>query len=98
MRTRRMTAPPDLREYDVKIADVRREKEAAIDSQYFEKAAGLRDTEEQLIEKKDLREKECKAGDMDLPAEVNEGLTAQVLPSTTGSPAVKLTDAEARQP
>src|SRR6202035_5208286 len=38
MRIRRMTAPPDLREYDEKIAQVRKEKESAIDSQDFEKA------------------------------------------------------------
>ena len=39
MRIRRMTAPPDLREFDEKIADARREKESAIDAQDFEKAA-----------------------------------------------------------
>ena len=44
-----MTAPPDLREYDEKIAQVRRDKESAIDSQDFEKAAALRDSEHQLI-------------------------------------------------
>src|ERR1700693_1901117 len=43
MRIRRMTAPPDLREFDEKIADARREKESAIDAQDFEKAASLRD-------------------------------------------------------
>ena len=43
MRIRRMTAPPDLREFDEKIADVRREKESAIDAQDFERAAKLRD-------------------------------------------------------
>ncbi|MEF2527666.1 hypothetical protein [Streptomyces sp. CS62] len=32
MRIRRMTAPPDLREFDEKIAGVRRDKESAIDS------------------------------------------------------------------
>ena len=58
MRIRRMTAPPDLREYDEKIAQVRREKESAIDSQDFEKAIALRDNEKQLIAKKDAREKE----------------------------------------
>ena len=52
MRIRRMTAPPDLREYDERIAQVRREKESAIDSQDFEKAAALRDTEKQLLAKK----------------------------------------------
>ena len=60
MRIRRMTAPPDLRDFDERIADVRREKESAIDSQDFEKAASLRDTEKQLIDKKDAREKEWK--------------------------------------
>jgi ATP-dependent Clp protease ATP-binding subunit ClpC len=39
MRIRRMTAPPDLREFDEKIADARREKESAIDAQDFEKAS-----------------------------------------------------------
>jgi UvrB/uvrC motif len=76
-RTRRMTAPPDLRDFDEKIADVRRDKASAIDSQDFEKAAALRDTEKQLIEKTDAREKESKVGDMDAAAEVNEELIAR---------------------
>jgi ATP-dependent Clp protease ATP-binding subunit ClpC len=94
MRIRRMTAPPDLREFDEKIADVRRDKESAIDSQDFEKAAALRDKEKQLIEKKDIREKEWKAGDMDAVAEVNEELIAEVLATATGIPVFKLTEAE----
>lgn len=61
MRIRRMTAPPDLREYDEKIADVRRDKESAIDAQDFEKAAALRDSEKQLLGQKAQREKEWKA-------------------------------------
>ncbi len=97
MRIRRMTAPPDLREYDEKIADVRREKESAIDSQDFEKAAALRDNEKQLIAKKDAREKEWKAGDMDLPAEVNEELIAEVLATATGIPVFKLTEEESQR-
>jgi ATP-dependent Clp protease ATP-binding subunit ClpC len=40
----RMTAPPDLREFDEKIAEVRREKESAIDGQDFEKAAACATT------------------------------------------------------
>ncbi len=48
LRIRRMTAPPDLREYDEKIGDVRQRKEAAIDGQDFEAAARLRDEEKQL--------------------------------------------------
>src|SRR5258708_2206271 len=45
MRIRRMTAPPDLREFDEKIADVRREKESAIDSQDFERRRAPRQRE-----------------------------------------------------
>ena len=97
MRIRRMTAPPDLRDFDERIADVRREKESAIDSQDFEKAASLRDTEKQLIDKKDLREKEWKAGDMDTPAEVNEELIAEVLATATGIPVFKLTEEESQR-
>ena len=89
-----MTAPPDLREFDEKIADVRREKESAIDAQDFEKAASLRDDEKQLLQAKAKREKEWKAGDMDVVAEVNEELIAEVLATATGIPVFKLTEEE----
>ena len=62
MRIRRMTAPPGLRKSDEKIAEVRREKESAIDSQDFEKAAALRGTEKQLTGKKDAGEKDAGRG------------------------------------
>ena len=97
MRIRRMTAPPDLRDFDEKIAGVRREKESAIDSQDFEKAAALRDNENQLIAKKDAREKEWKTGDMDAVAEVNEDLIAEVLATATGIPVFKLTEEESQR-
>src|SRR5713226_4810796 len=97
VRIRRMTAPPDLREFDEKIAQVRREKESAIDSQDFEKAAALRDTEKQLLAKKTTREKEWKAGDMDVVAEVNEELIAEVLAIATGIPVFKLTEEESQR-
>lgn len=94
MRIRRMTAPPDLREFDEKIAGVRRDKESAIDSQDFEKAASLRDKEKQLLAAKAKREKEWKAGDMDVVAEVDGELIAEVLATATGIPVFKLTEEE----
>src|SRR6266513_2773925 len=97
MRIRRMTAPPDLREFDEKIAGARREKESAIDSQDFEKDAALRDNEKKLIEQKDAREKEWKDGDMDVVAEVNEELIAEVLATATGIPVFKLTEEESQR-
>ncbi|MCK2237791.1 MULTISPECIES: ATP-dependent Clp protease ATP-binding subunit [unclassified Crossiella] len=94
MRIRRMTAPPDLREFDEKIADVRRDKESAIDAQDFERAAKLRDAEKQLLGQKAEREKQWKAGDLDVVAEVDEEQIAEVLANWTGIPVFKLTEEE----
>jgi ATP-dependent Clp protease ATP-binding subunit ClpC len=92
LRIRRMTAPPDLREFDDRIAEVRKEKESAIDAQDFEAAANLRDSEKQLIAEKSQREREWKAGDMDVVAEVDEKLIAEVLALMTGIPVTDLSE------
>ena len=94
LRIRRMTAPPELKEFDEKIAKVRLEKESAIDGQDFEKAAGLRDDEKNLLNEKAKREAEWKAGDMDVVAEVDEELIAEVLAASTGIPVFKLSEEE----
>jgi ATP-dependent Clp protease ATP-binding subunit ClpA len=54
----RMTVPDDLREAEEQLAQVRREKEAAIDAEDFERAAGLRDQERQLRERAAERERQ----------------------------------------
>ena len=46
-----MTRPPDVKEIEKEIDDIRVEKEAAIKAQDFEKAASLRDTEKQAKDK-----------------------------------------------
>src|SRR6201999_4220871 len=94
MRIRRMTAPPDLREFDERIAEVRREKESAIDAQDFEKAASLRDKEKTLLVERAKREQEWKAGDLDVVAEVDDEQIAEVLATWTGIPVFKLTEEE----
>ncbi len=94
LRIRRMTVPPEIREYDDKIAAARKEKESAIDGQDFEKAAALRDKEKSLITEKADKEKNWKAGDLDVVAEVDEELIAEVLSTATGIPVFKLTEAE----
>ena len=94
MRIRRMTAPPDLREFDEKIANVRRDKESAIDAQDFERAAHLRDQEKQLLGQKSEREKQWKSGDLDVIAEVDDEQIAEVLANWTGIPVFKLTEEE----
>src|SRR5256886_879894 len=94
MRIRRMTAPPDLRDFDERIAQVRRDKESAIDAQDFERAAQLRDREKQLLTQKSQREKEWKAGDLDVVSEVDDEQIAEVLANWTGIPVYKLTEEE----
>jgi ATP-dependent Clp protease ATP-binding subunit ClpC len=89
-----MTVPPEIREYDEKIANVRREKESAIDGQDFEKAASLRDDEKNLINERQEKEKAWKDGALDQVTEVDEELIAQVLSASTGIPVFKLTEEE----
>jgi ATP-dependent Clp protease ATP-binding subunit ClpC len=94
LRIKRMTAPAELREFDEKIANARKEKESAIDGQDFELAASLRDKEKTLIIEKQEAEKHWKATDLDKVTEVDEELIAQVLSASTGIPVFKLTEEE----
>ena len=94
LRIRRMATPPELKEFDDKIVDVRRRKEGAIDAQDFEAAASLRDEEKKLINAKGEREKAWKSGDLDTVAVVDENLIAEVLAKATGIPVGQLSEAE----
>jgi ATP-dependent Clp protease ATP-binding subunit ClpA len=67
----RMTVPDDLREAEEQLAQVRQKKEAAIQAQDFEKAATMRDQEEQLLPRLAEREREWMAG-VDLAAVIEE--------------------------
>jgi ATP-dependent Clp protease ATP-binding subunit ClpC len=93
-RIRRMAAPPGLRDLDEKVAAVRRVKESAIDAQDFERAAALRDVEKSLLAQKAQREREWKAGELDMAVEVDDEQIAEVLAGWTGIPVYKLTEEE----
>jgi ATP-dependent Clp protease ATP-binding subunit ClpC len=94
MRIRRMTAPPDVREIDEKIAEVRLKKESAIDGQDFELAARLRDEERQFQEERSRREQTWRSTEMDILSEIDEEEIAEVLSIWTGIPVFKLTEEE----
>ena len=94
LRIHRMTAPPEIREMDDKIDEVRRDKEAAIDAQDFEKAASLRDQEKQLGEKRAQLEADWKSGEGDRIGTVDEDSIAEILAMSTGIPVFKLTEKE----
>jgi hypothetical protein len=93
-----MTAPPDLREADEQIAQVRRDKESAIDSQDFEKAAALRDTEKQLLARKTSLEKSWKAGDLYVVAEVDDRAVFAAVARIMGISMARLYELEANEP
>jgi ATP-dependent Clp protease ATP-binding subunit ClpA len=59
---------PDLDDVDQEIAQVQREKEAAIDSQDFESAAALRDKEKGLLAARASKENEWAAATGDRPS------------------------------
>ncbi|MEO4038197.1 MULTISPECIES: ATP-dependent Clp protease ATP-binding subunit [Micrococcus] len=94
LRIRRMTVPPEIKAYESRIAEVRTQKEAAIDGQDFEGAARLRDQEQQLEDERRQKEEAWRTGaDADV-ATVDEDLIAEVLSKSTGIPVFKLTEEE----
>src|SRR5699024_9200805 len=84
LRIRRLTAPPELKEFDTRIEEPRKKKEEAIDGQDFELAASLRDQEQQA----------WRHGESEVVSTVNEEVIAEVLAASTGIPIVKLTEEE----
>jgi ATP-dependent Clp protease ATP-binding subunit ClpC len=94
LRIRRMSAPPDYRELEERIAEVRRQKEESIEAQDFERAASYRDEEKHLIEERSQKEVEWRAAEIQALAEVDEEQIAEVLSSWTGIPVTSLTEEE----
>jgi ATP-dependent Clp protease ATP-binding subunit ClpC len=89
-----LSSPPELREFDDKIAVVRAEKEKAIENQDFEGAAKSRDEEKKLLGERLRLEKEWRKGDKGELGTVDEGIIAEVLAQATGIPVFKLTEEE----
>lgn len=89
-----LSAPPELREFDEKIADVRSRKEGAIEGQDFEAAARLRDEEKELLGERLRLEKQWRSGNGGPTGVLDEGVIAEVLANATGIPVFKLTEEE----
>ncbi|MCT1717043.1 ATP-dependent Clp protease ATP-binding subunit [Dermabacter hominis] len=94
LRIRRLSAPPELKEFDQKIEEAKRAKESAIDAQDFEKAASLRDDEQKLTAERKAKEDAWRNGESDSISVVNDDVIAEVLAAATGIPIVKLNEAE----
>ncbi|MBC7292856.1 MAG: ATP-dependent Clp protease ATP-binding subunit, partial [Thermoleophilia bacterium] len=93
-RIQSMCSSPDLREVDSAIAEVRREKEAAIEVQDFEKAAALRDRERKLLARRRELEEKWRQSEEAAEISIGEDEIAEVTAMWTGIPVAKLTEAE----
>ena len=89
-----LSAPPELKEMEEKVAVVRQAKEQAIADQDFEAAATKRDEEKKLTAEKVRMEKEFRDGSLDTPGVVDEALIAEVIAQATGIPVFKLGEDE----
>ncbi len=94
LRIKRMKTPPAFKEIENELAEVVRQKKEAVENQNFEDAGRLRDSEKELLAKKDEMETEIKASGVDLFDEVDEESIAEVLSIWTGIPVYKLTEEE----
>jgi ATP-dependent Clp protease ATP-binding subunit ClpC len=98
MRIKSMTSPPANKELEGEVETTRREKEAAIEAQEFEKAAALRDKERKLTNKKHELEQEWESGESggERPS-IGEEEIADIVSMWTGIPVFKLTEAETQK-
>jgi len=97
VRLKAFTAPPDLRELDEKLKKFAEEKEAAVKSQDFERAAKFRDDEKTLREKLVQAKKEWKEKNSRNVREVTESDIAEIVSSWTGVPVKKLAQEESER-
>ncbi|WNC15045.1 ATP-dependent Clp protease ATP-binding subunit [Brevibacillus brevis] len=97
VRLQSFTVPPNLKELEGRLEEVRKEKDAAVQSQEFEEAAALRDQEQKLREELDKTKKDWKERQGQLNMEVTPEDIAQVVASWTGIPVLKLKEEEAER-
>ena len=94
VRLRSYKTPPNLKELEKKLEGVRKEKDAAVQSQEFEKAASLRDSEQRLREELEKTKKTWKEKQGQENTKVTFDDIAEVVSSWTGIPVTKLAETE----
>ena len=94
VRLRSYTIPPSLKELEQKLEEVRKEKDAAVQSQEFEKAASLRDSEQRLREELETTKNKWKEKQGRQDSKVTVEDIAGVVSAWTGVPVAKMTKSE----
>ena len=88
------TEPENLKKLEEEIEETRKNKEEAVKTQKFEKAASLRDKEKELKEKYEKEQKKWKNKNTKQVTDITEENIAEVIASWTGIPAKKITEDE----
>ncbi len=97
MRIKTMSQPPYYKEVDDELAEVRSQKEAAIDGQEYEKAARLRDNERELTLRRRELERQWREGEGEKRVSIGENEIAEIVSMWTGIPVKKLTEEESER-
>lgn len=93
VRMKVFSAAPDVKALEIQLADVKKEKEAAVTAQEFEKAAEMRD-EEKRIEKEINDKKNAAKENSDAKLVVTDEDIASVVAQWTGIPVSKIAQEE----
>ena len=94
VRLRSYTTPPNLKELEAKLEAIRHEKNAAVQSQEFEKAASFRDKEQKMKEELEKTKTEWKEKQGKKESEVTVNDIAEVVAMWTGIPVAKIAETE----
>jgi ATP-dependent Clp protease ATP-binding subunit ClpC len=97
IRLRNMSKPPDLKELDLDIERLNREKEEAVANQDFEKAAALRDQADKLRKKKDVIARDWRDKSRDVDGVVDEEVVSEVVSKMTGIPLTRLSTEDSKK-
>ena len=85
-RIKTMTRPPEIKELEHKIEEIKEKKEEAIKEQDFERAAAMRDEEKQAKENLETSMEEWKAASADNRVVISDEDIMQVISKWTGIP------------
>lgn len=94
VRLRSYTTPPNLKELELKLEAIRSEKNAAVQSQEFEKAASFRDKEQKMKEELETTKTDWKEKQGQKESEVTVEDIAEVVAMWTGIPVSKIAETE----
>lgn len=97
IRIKTLTAPPDVKALEDKIAGIRKEKEAAITVQDYEKAATLRDEEKKLVEELNSTKENWEKNHSSSEAVVTEKEVAEIISMWTGIPVKSIEETESER-